>query len=187
MEMRVIAGTAKGHRLKAPRAARPTSARVRAAIFSMLQSLASPPSRVLDLYAGSGALGIEALSRGAGWADFVEQDRMSCAIIKGNLEHTGLAGQGRVYCSRVKEALLRLGPQYDMVFLDPPYGDPALPSLLGELASSPLLEKGATVIVEHPPQYPLDMDYGPLHLIRQLHHGDTWVSVYKCNGRRAQD
>src|SRR3990172_6608743 len=102
--MRVIAGRAKGHRLAGPpsRATRPTSDLVRGAIFSALGSLGADLSRVLDLYAGSGALGIEALSRGAGWCDFVERDPAACAVIRENLRATGFDGQARVYCLSVE-------------------------------------------------------------------------------------
>lgn len=91
--MRVIGGSAKGRPLKAPRGpgTRPTSDLVRGAIFDMLRSMGADLSRVLDLYAGTGALGIEALSRGAEWCDFVERGQRSCQVIRENLAHTGLA------------------------------------------------------------------------------------------------
>ena len=108
--MRVIAGKAKGHGLKSLRGSgiRPTSDMIRGAIFSMLESVATDWSRVLDLYAGTGALGIEALSRGAEWADFVEKNPRLCALIKENLERTGFTPQGNVYCVSAAKALLIL-------------------------------------------------------------------------------
>ncbi len=94
--MRVIAGRAKGHQLKVPKGTgtRPATDLVRGAIFSILETTTSNWSRVLDLFAGSGALGIEALSRGAGWVDFVEREPRCCSIIRENLEKTKLADTG---------------------------------------------------------------------------------------------
>jgi len=121
--MRVIAGEAKGLRLKRPAARhlRPTSDLVRGAIFDILASLGADCTRVLDLYAGSGALGIEALSRGAHWCDFVEQDRAACAIIRENLALAGFQERTRVHCMSVEKALDRLDGPYDLVLMDPPY------------------------------------------------------------------
>ena len=98
--MRVITGRAKGHLLAVPKGVyvRPATDLVRGAIFSILENTASEWSRVLDLYAGSGALGIEALSRGAGWVDFVDYERRCCGIIKQNLEKTKLGANAHIYC-----------------------------------------------------------------------------------------
>ena len=105
--MRVIAGEAKGLRLKSPpvRHLRPTSDLVRGAVFDMLASLGADLSRVLDLYAGSGALGIEALSRGASWCDLVDRDRAACATIRQNLTLAGFQERARVLCLPVERAL----------------------------------------------------------------------------------
>src|SRR3990170_477178 len=105
--MRVIAGKAKGHRLKFPTGTttRPATDLVRGAIFSILASLTDDWERVLDLFSGSGALGIEALSRGAGWVDFVDREPKCCAIIKDNLTKTKLAERAHVYCASVEKAL----------------------------------------------------------------------------------
>src|SRR3970282_1802942 len=108
--MRVIAGRAKGRRLAGPpsRATRPTSDLVRGAMFSALSSMGADMSRVLDLYAGSGALGIEALSRGGGSLYFVERDATACAIIRENLRLTGFERQARVHCLSAERVLERL-------------------------------------------------------------------------------
>ncbi|MEE9400935.1 MAG: RsmD family RNA methyltransferase, partial [Dehalococcoidia bacterium] len=136
--MRVIAGKAKGHSLKSLRgsAIRPTSDLIRGAIFSMLETVATDWSRVLDLYAGTGALGIEALSRGAEWADFVEKKPRLCALIKENLESTGFAAQGAVYCVSAAKALSILDGEYGILFMDPPYADSSLTTTAEKLASS---------------------------------------------------
>ena len=117
----MIAGTAKGHHLIGPdrRTTRPATDLVRGAIFSMLEGLARDWSLVLDLFSGTGAMGIEALSRGAGWADFVDRQRRCCDIIKRNLEHTKLADRAHVYCMEV-EALSILEKEYDIIIMDPP-------------------------------------------------------------------
>jgi len=105
--MRVIAGKAKGHQLRVAKGTvtRPATDLVRGAIFSILESMTNDWSQVLDLYAGSGALGIEALSRGAGWVDFVEREPRCCDIIRQNLEKTRLAAQAHVYCCGVTKAI----------------------------------------------------------------------------------
>jgi len=101
--MRVIAGSAKGHRLKAPKrtATRPATDLVKGSIFSILENITDNWEYVLDLYSGSGGLGIEALSRGAGWVDFVDHAPQCCAIIKENLDKTKLSEYARVHCSTV--------------------------------------------------------------------------------------
>ncbi len=177
--MRVVAGKVKGHRIESVKGIRPTSDLVRGAIFSMLESMVSDWSRVLDLYAGTGALGIEALSRGAGWGDFVEQSPRCCAIIKENLEMTGLAGQAHVYCCSARKALSFLNNKYSVIFLDPPYSDHSINSILGELASSSLVGEGSTIVVEHSSRLPLNSAYGNFHLRKYRRHGDTCISIYQ--------
>src|SRR3990172_784908 len=126
--MRVIAGEAKGRPLKVPKTGtvRPTTERVREALFSILEAMGIEWGRVLDLFAGSGALGIEALSRGGEWADFVEENRRCCATIQENLENTGLAKRAHVYNLKVRHAINLLSPAYDLVLLDPPFRFPHL-------------------------------------------------------------
>src|SRR6266852_2505683 len=139
--MRVISGTARGRPLRAAAETRPTADLIKGAIFSMLEALAykrgfEPDEdgnlagalawpHVLDLFAGSGALGIEALSRGAQSAEFVEQDREAVRIIQSNLRSTGLDDRARVHQSSVSSALRTIRPPIDLVFLDPPYADAA--------------------------------------------------------------
>lgn len=179
--MRVIAGKAKGHRLKSIRGLgiRPTSDMLRGAIFSMLESVATDWSRVIDLYAGTGSLGIEALSRGAGRADFVERSRRLCALIKRNLEQTGLAKQGTVYCMSAAKALSVMEEEYGILLLDPPYDDVSIGNMTGRLVSSPLVGQESTIVVEHSRRMPLNEQYGDFRLMRNLRHGDSCVSVYQ--------
>lgn len=182
--MRVIAGRAKGHRLKGPRdrsgRTRPSSDLVRGAIFSALASLGADLERVLDLYAGSGALGIEALSRGARWCDFVERDPRTCAVIKENLRSTGFQGQGKVHCMAVERAAERLQGPYTLVLADPPYADASALAALEAVAGSPLVEPGRTVLVlEHSAREEAPPRLGPLALVSQRRHGDSAVSIYQ--------
>jgi len=153
---------------------------VRGAIFSIITGMGVEGARVLDLYAGTGALGIEALSRGAEWADFVERDPRHCSLIKENLKLTGLASRAHVYCASVKKALSFLKESYDLIFLDPPYSISSLPSVLEELAGSGLA--GSLVIVCHSSRVSLDPTYGELSLFRERNYGDSTVSIYRREG-----
>lgn len=179
--MRVIAGKAKGQRLKFPKgtATRPATDLVRGAIFSILENLTDKWDLVLDLFSGSGALGIEALSRGAGWVDFVDREAKCCAIIKENLEKTGLAGQAHIYCSNVAKALSFLDKEYDIILMDPPYADTAIGSLLEQLANSRLVGATTTLVVTHSPRLNLDSSYASLNQIKEYRHGDSCIAIYQ--------
>jgi 16S rRNA (guanine(966)-N(2))-methyltransferase RsmD len=179
--MRVIAGKAKGHQLKAPsaRTTRPATDLVKGAIFSILTSRADDWSRVLDLFSGSGALGIEALSRGAASVDFVERDRRCCAIIKQNLVKTGLMAQAHVYCCSVAKALAFLDKEYNIILMDPPYSDSSIGKLIGELATSKRVGESTSVVVTHSPHMPLAPDYPPLRLVKEHRHGDSCIAIYE--------
>jgi 16S rRNA (guanine966-N2)-methyltransferase len=181
--MRVIAGTAKGRRLKGPRdrsgRTRPSSDLVRGAVFSALASMDADLSRVLDLYAGSGALGIEALSRGAGSCDFVERDASACAVIKENLAATGFVGVCKVHCAPVSRVIQRLQGPYTLVLADPPYEDREAVSLLAGLASSELVREGSVLVLEHSAREEPRGDLGKLSLVSVRRHGDSAVSIYR--------
>ncbi|MCS6915446.1 MAG: 16S rRNA (guanine(966)-N(2))-methyltransferase RsmD [Myxococcales bacterium] len=151
--MRVTGGRLGGRRLRAPSGltTRPSADRVRQALFNILP--APPPGwRVLDLYAGSGALGIEALSRGADHATFVEQDAHAAAVLRRNLHELGLTGQARLIVAPVERALSRLGGPFGWVFADPPYLGGLLGPLLERLGApgNGLLRDDSVVVVEHP-------------------------------------
>lgn len=137
-------------------------------------------SRVLDLYAGSGALGIEALSRGALWCDFVERDPGACAVIRENLRATGFDGLAKVYCLAVEKAPSRLKGAYTLILADPPYGDPGALAALEAVAASPLVEPGRTILVlEHSAREEPRGSLGALALVSVRRHGDSAVSVYR--------
>jgi 16S rRNA (guanine966-N2)-methyltransferase len=180
--MRVIAGKAKGHRLKAPKDAsvtRPATDLVRGAIFSILETMTGDWRRVLDLFSGSGALGIEALSRGAEWVDFVEREPRCCDIIKQNLEKTRFTEQAHIYCRDVAKAILFLDKEYSIILIDPPYSNPSIGKLVARLAGSKLVGAESIVVVTHSPRIPLDASYSTLNLIKERRHGDSCISVYK--------
>jgi len=178
--MRVVGGEARGRPLRGAEGVRPTTARVRAALFSALQAMGAELGRVLDLYAGAGALGIEALSRGAQWCDFVERDHRACRQIRRNLEATGLAGRAFVHCLPVERAVARLKGPYSLVLADPPYDDPQAMGVLERLASSRLVEQGRTVLVlEHRSSRTPPARLGPMRLVKTLRHGDSALSFYR--------
>jgi 16S rRNA (guanine966-N2)-methyltransferase len=178
--VRVIAGELGGRRLKAPkgRVTRPTSDRVREAVFAMLAGVDG--ARVLDLFAGSGALGIEALSRGAEQAVFVERDAGVVAVLRGNLAELEIAQESaEVRRGDVLAALqsARAGQEtYDLVFIDPPYGQahgwgPQLSAILPAL-----LSPNARVVVESDRRALLELD---LALERSRRYGDTSITIHR--------
>ncbi len=179
--MRVTGGNLRGTHLKTlpKHSIRPTTGVVRQAIFSLLDNSAKAWRRVLDLYAGSGALGIEALSRGAEWADFVDQRKSCCDVIRTNLEKAGELQRAHVYCCSVSRALSFLESTYDIIFIDPPYSDPSANSLLVNLAKSKLVGENSTIVLCHSNRFPLQAEYDGLHLVKQRRYGDTFVSIYQ--------
>lgn len=179
--MRVIAGKAKGLRLKGPKVVttRPATDLVKGAIFSILENLTDDWELVLDLFSGSGGLGIEALSRGAGWVDFVDWEPRCCAIIKENLEKTKLAGQAHIYCCSVAKALSFLDKEYSIILIDPPYADLTIGNLLAQLVVSKLVGPSTTMVVTHSPRLSLGSAYGTLNLIKEHRHGDSCITVYQ--------
>ena len=179
--MRVIAGKAKGHRLKVPKGtiARPATDLVRGAIFSILETTTSDWTQVLDLFSGSGALGIEALSRGAGWVDFVDREPRCCDIIKQNLGKTKLGAQAHIYCCSVSKALSFLDKEYNIILMDPPYSDSSIGNVIAQLATSKLVGANSIVVVTHSSHLSLNSTYAPLKLIKERRHGDSCIAIYQ--------
>jgi len=182
--MRVIAGKAKGHQLRAPRGnvTRPATDLVKGAIFSILENMADDWSQVLDLFSGSGQLGIEALSRGAGWVDFVEREPRCCAIIKQNLEKTGFSNQTHVYCCSVAKAISFMDKEYNIILMDPPYSNSLIGNLITQLAESGVVGDSSVVVVTHSSLLPFNSTYGALHLIKEHRHGDSCIAVFHKGG-----
>ena len=183
--MRIIAGKAKGHQLKVAKGniTRPATDLVRGAIFSILETTTSDWSQVLDLFAGSGALGIEALSRGAGWVDFVERAPRCCDIIRQNLEKTKLAAQAHIYCCSVAKAISFLDKEYGIILMDPPYSDLSIGKVVAQLATSKLVGTNSVVVVTHSPHLTLDSTYAPLNLVKERRHGDSCIAIYQKGGQ----
>jgi len=183
--MRIITGEAKGHRIKAPKKAttRPATDLVRGAIFAILEATATSWEQVLDLFSGSGALGIEALSRGAGWVDFVEREPQCCDVIKQNLEKTKLAMRAHVYCCGVSKAISFLDKEYGIIIMDPPYSNSAIGGIITQVAKSKLVGTNTIVVVTHSPHLTLDATYAPLNLIRERRHGDSCIALYRKEGK----
>jgi 16S rRNA (guanine966-N2)-methyltransferase len=177
--VRVVAGRFGGRRLAAPpgTATRPTSDRVREALFSTLGPLDG--ARVLDLFAGSGALGIEALSRGAAFAHFADRDRRAVAVVRANLEALGVGSdEARVRVQSARTALRNAraaAATYDLVFLDPPYRHaPGMGRELGEELTG-VLARGARIVTESDRRAPLEL---PFTLTHERRYGDTLIRIH---------
>lgn len=184
--MRVIAGTHRGRRLRAPRGAttRPTADRVREAIFAIIGDCAG--THVLDLFAGSGAMGIEALSRGAAGATFVDSDRRAGDCIRANLAALELAPAARVVITDWRRALSQeahRNAHYDLCLIDPPYSVVAGISSALPDALAPVLSEYATVILEGPAEGPVPtMDGIRVTERTDRTYGSTRVSVLRVRG-----
>jgi 16S rRNA (guanine966-N2)-methyltransferase len=183
--MRVIAGKFKGRNLKSPPSlqVRPTSDRLRETLFNVIAAYV-PESRFLDLCAGSGAVGIEALSRGAAHVTFVDRSRRSCQLIEANLKLCGVTEEQQdIYCSEATEFLKQTSThtadRWDIVFFDPPYKQDYLPTL-EILGSSQLLNDDGLLIVEHHHKTDLPETIGRLNRTRILKQGDSSLSFYLC-------
>jgi 16S rRNA (guanine966-N2)-methyltransferase len=154
--------------------------KIKGALFNMLLSLGIEPERVLDMYAGTGNIGIEALSRGATSADFVDQGREQCAVIRENLATTGFTAVSRVHQASVASFIQqsRTGP-YDFVILDPPYAAPDIIETLESLSSSSLVQSGTIVVLGHWPRLELPDTIGRFECLRHRCHGDSCFSIYE--------
>ena len=183
--MRVIAGSLGGRRLIAVpgSSTRPTAERVREALFSRLQSRYDLTGiDVLDLFAGTGALGIEALSRGARSLVSVERNRKAARVLVENLKACGLEGTAELIVEDVAAALARIGRggrRFEGIFVDPPYGRDIGAEVLETLARSELLAAACWVSVEGARDDPLPASAGPLVRVREDVYGDTRISLYE--------
>lgn len=180
--MRVIAGTAKGARLEAPkgRKTRPTLDRVREALFSILGAKVVQ-ARVLDLYAGTGAIGIEALSRGAAHCEFIETDAECVALLQRNLEAARVESRANIRRLRLPDGLSRPGQAdevYDLIYADPPFGFTDYSLLCTELVRNGLVGADAIVIVEHDARTSLTECSAELACFREARYGKTCLSFF---------
>ena len=148
-------------------------------MFSMLEASGVEMGRVLDLYAGTGAIGIEALSRGAGWADFVERDRAMAKAISENLSNTRLVERGKVHVMDAGKAVETLSGPYDVIFLDPPYADESVDRVVDRIWEKGLCGEYGMVVVEHARRRPLEGRYGGLAMQKERSYGDTMLSIFQ--------
>lgn len=180
--MRVISGKCRGTKLSAPEGVetRPTIDRIKETLFNMI-AFDIPGCRFLDLFSGSGAIGIESLSRGAKRAVFVEKNTQAIACIRQNLAKTNLSDQALLYTVDVDQAIHQLIQKkdvFDIIFLDPPYALKEIEALLIKISQSSLLEKKGYIILEHGTQYPLKAVEG-LRLIKEKKYKTTTISFFE--------
>lgn len=178
--MRVIAGTAGGVRLLTPDGmlTRPTIERVKEAIFSSVQ-FELPGMQVLDLFAGTGQMGIEALSRGAKWADFVDHRREAIDLVRENLARTKLGDRASLHCKDYETFLRSAGKQYDLILLDPPYAEKFLENALKIISEIDILAKDGIIITERPADKPLDGEIPGLIRKKDRRYGTVMITTFR--------
>jgi 16S rRNA (guanine966-N2)-methyltransferase len=181
--MRVIAGAYRGRKLRTLEGAevRPTSDRLRETLFNILTPQIRN-SRFLDICAGSGAVGVEAISRGAGDVVFVESSRAACWVIETNLQTLRVDDGFRLIRRDATPALKELAQtssRFDIVFFDPPYASELYDQVMNELSSGSLLDAGSIVVVEHRSRHRLPPAYSNLKTYRELKQGESSLSFYK--------
>jgi len=178
--MRIISGTSKGRKLVTPKSQslRPTSDRVKESIFNILR-IEMEGKVVLDLFAGTGNLGIEALSRGAKKAIFVEKGRQAIRLIQKNLSQLGLEEWSEIVprdANRAIGILKQRGESFDVILMDPPYEKGLIQKTLMKLRSHPIYKKDSILVIEHNKREPLPVTLAGWNLIRQRQIGDTLIS-----------
>ena len=178
--MRVVAGRAKGISLKTPdgNLTRPTADRVKEAMFSIIQ-FDLPGARVLDLFGGTGQLGIEALSRGAKSAVFVDAREEACRLIKENLKRTRMESEGKVVRSDYMDYLSRTREQFDIIFLDPPYAEVFLENALKRITEIDILRSNGIIVAERPLDKDLPWEFEGYTRSKDYKYGKTLLTIYR--------
>ena len=178
--MRVITGSARGVQLKTPDGmqTRPTADRVKEALFSII-NFDLPGAAVLDLFGGTGQLGIEALSRGAKSAVFVDAREDACKIIRENLKRTKLDSQGRVVRSDYLAYLKRCREKFNIILLDPPYAEVFLENALNCITEIDILQSGGIIVAERPVEKELPFEFDGFTRSRDYKYGKTLLTVYR--------
>ena len=178
--MRVITGSARGVQLKTPEGmkTRPTTDRVKEAMFSIIH-FDIPGAKVLDLFGGTGQLGIEALSRGAAGATFVDQSDAACRLIKENLRRTKFENVGKVVRGDYLEYLSRCREQYDIILLDPPYAEVFLENALKRITEIDILRTGGIIVAERPVGKELPWDFEGYTRSRDYKYGSVLLTLYR--------
>ena len=185
--LRIIAGTARGHKLKTLKGstARPTSGRVKESVFNIIAEYLADAC-VLDLFAGTGNLGIEALSRGARQAVFIEKNERAAVIIRENLVNTKLIERGTVTRGDVLKELYNLskdGRRFDIIFIDPPYNKGLLDKSLNIIEKEEILKEGGIIVAERSSAENAPLKAGDLNLVSDRIYGNTAVAFYSRNGK----
>lgn len=167
--------------MRSPRApgVRPTTDRVRSALFSVLAPWGIEGARVADLFAGTGAVGIEALSRGAGHAVFVEADRRQAEVIRENLRVTRMAERAEVVHSTVETAIERMEPGFDIILMDPPYTKPFPAGVVERISERQLVGSDGLVVVGHATRTPSPERCGALVRTQDRRYGDASLAFYE--------
>ena len=178
--MRVVSGTARGITLKTPEGmqTRPTADRVKEAMFSIIH-FDIPGAKVLDLFGGTGQLGIEALSRGASGATFVDHSEASCRLIRENLRRTKFEAAGKVIRGDYLEYLSRCREQYDIILLDPPYAEVFLENALKRITEIDILRSGGIIVAERPVGKELPWDFEGFTRSRDYKYGQILLTLYR--------
>lgn len=180
--MRIISGSRKGRKIKAPKTGlRPLSDRAKEALFNIL-AVKTPDSKFLDLFAGSGSVGLEALSRGASIAFFVEKNRKSVDVIRQNIKDLDFDDRTEVYSMDVDHSLKIFrnnNAKFDIIFLGAPYGSPDLGSALEFLGECGIINPSGVIIAEHRFKSVLKKRIGHLEQFREERYGETIFSFYK--------
>lgn len=189
--MRVISGSRKGRPLQAVpgKGTRPTVDKVKESIFSMIGPYFEG-GIALDLYAGTGGLGIEALSRGMDKAIFVDLDRKAIEVIKQNLEKTHFLDKAEVYkneSGRALKALIKRGVKFDLVFLDPPYAHQKIESEIAIFHDHGLLNEAAWIVAETDAEFQLADQIGTVQKVKESEYGGTRVTVYQMPRGNAEE
>lgn len=181
--MRVVAGAAKGIQLKTPEGmlTRPTADRVKEAMFSIIQ-FDLPGARVLDLFGGTGQLGIEALSRGAQSATFVDAREDACRLIKENLKRAKMENSGRVVRSDYRDYLNRCQEKYDIIILDPPYIEDFIENSLNLISEIDILQTNGIIVTERPLDKGIPSAFAGFSRSKDYKYGKTLVAIYRREG-----
>lgn len=178
--MRVITGKARGVQLKTPEGmlTRPTTDRVKEALFSVIH-FDLPGARVLDLFGGTGQLGIEALSRGAKSAVFVDQREDACRLIRENLKRTKLEADAKVVRSDYLDYLKRCRETFDIILLDPPYAEVFLENALKCITEIDILQSGGIIVAERPADKELPFEFEGYSRSKDYKYGKTLITLYR--------
>lgn len=178
--MRVITGTARGVQLKTPEGmlTRPTSDRVKEALFSII-NFDIPGASVLDLFGGTGQLGIEALSRGALRAVFVDAREDACKLIRENLRRTKLEGRGSVVRSDYMDYLCRCSERFSIIFLDPPYAEEFLENAIKRITEIDILQSDGIIVTERPLGKELPWEFAGYRRSKDYKYGKTLLTIYR--------